>query len=248
MGTAIFHDDKCPNCGSDKVFVELNCSTQEYAQYCAACGSYESFFFRYHANRLVQKTTVLPLDKVALTVRICSSDGGTDAVVWDAPLPAGADTEFIEHYLGHRHEELKRSHPQFAGPDLEALEKQHGGSALCCVEKRLDRPSSWDGQPYLCLSCIGSGLAIQEEHGQPVFLCRRARYKYRHSTGCGVIHIEDAAGATTYRRVFSRGTTEERALRLWAAHTGERTNYERSYMTLIADGKLRLLKGAKPII
>ena len=66
----------------------------------------------------IEKTVVLPLSEIALTVRVHPPEGGMDAVVWDALLPAGADTDFIEHYLCRRHGELKQNYPQFACPDL----------------------------------------------------------------------------------------------------------------------------------
>lgn len=81
-----------------------------------------------------------------------------------------------------------------------------------------------------------------------MLLYRRARYKYHRSVGHGMICIEDMHSTVTYWRIFSLGTTENRARRLWAAHTDERTHCGRSYMTLMVDGKLRLLKGAKPIL
>ena len=116
------------------------------------------------------------------------------------------------------------------------------------MEQRLDKPAKWDGQPYLCLSRIGSGFEIKEENGQPVLLYRRARYKYRRSVGYGVICIEDMHSTVAYWRTFSPGTTENRAGRLWAAHTDEHTHYGRSYMTLMVDGKLRFLKGTEAAI
>ena len=63
-----------------------------------------------------------------------------------------------------------------------------------------------------------------------------------------MICIEDMHSTVTYWRTFSPGTTENRARRLWAAHTDERTHYGRSYMTLMVDGKLRFLKGTEAAI
>lgn len=248
MVTAIFDDDKCSHCGFERVFLEMNCRTQEYLRFCPACGSFESFDYRYNKDGWIEKTVVLPLSEIALTVRVHPPEGGMDAVVWDALLPAGADTVFIEHYLCRRHGELKQNYPQFACPDLDGLAQRHGGGAFCCVEQRLDKPAKWDGQPYLCLSRIGSGFEIKEENGQPVLLYRRARYKYRRSVGYGVICIEDMHSTVAYWRTFSPGTTENRAGRLWAAHTDEHTHYGRSYMTLMVDGKLRFLKGTEAAI
>lgn len=248
MGTAISNDKKCSHCGFERVFLEMNCCTQEFLRFCPACGSFESFDYRYNQDGLIEKTVALPLSEIALTVRICPLEGGIDCVVWEAPLPVGADTDFVEHYLHHRHEELKQNHPMFACPDLNGLAQQHGGCTFCCVEQRLDKPSKWDSQPYLCLSRIGSGFEIKERNGQRVFLYRRARYKYRRSVGHGVICIENINSTTTYWRVFSQGTSENRAKRLWEAHTDERTHYGRSYMSLMVDGKLRLLKGTEAAI
>lgn len=246
--TAIFDDDKCTHCGFKRVNLEVNYSTQEFFRFCPACGSFESFDYRYNKEGLVEKTVILPLGEIALTVRIHPLEGGVNTVVWDAPLPAGADTGFLEHYLRRRHGELKHSHPQFACPDLDGLAQRYGGNAFCCVEQRLDRPSKWDGQPYLCLSRIGSGFEIEEENGRPVLLYRRARYKYRRSVGHGVICIADMHSTVTYWRIFSPGTAERRARRLWEAHTDERTHYGRSYMTLMVDGKLRFLNGTEAAI
>lgn len=248
MRKAIFHNDKCPHCGFERVFLEMNCCTQEFSRFCPACGSFESFDYRHNRDGLIEKTVALPLREIALTVRISHPEGGTDLVVWDAPLPVGADTNFIEQYLRHQHGKLKQNHPQFSCPDLDGLARQHGDGVFCCVEQRLDKPSKWDGQRYLCLSCIGSGFEIKVENGQPVFLYRRARYKYRHSVGYGVICVEDRSGTVTYWRTFSRGTSERRAARLWELYTDGRTHYGHSYMTLVDDGKLRFLKGAESAV
>jgi len=226
------------------LFVERNCRTQEYLHHCAACGTFEAFDFRYNENGLIQKTVPIPISQIALTARIFNPEGKINPVVWDAPLPADADTDFIYHYLNRQHVELRQRYPHFAGPDFDALEKQYGDRPFCCVEKRLTQPSRRDGQPYIRLSYIGNSFDIESENGQPVFLFRRARYKYRHSKGQGVICIEYTNGKPIYWRTFSPGTTVNRAERLWAAHTNEHTNYEQSYMTLMVDGKLRVLKGS----
>ena len=145
-------------------------------------------------------------------------------VVWETPLPAEADTDLIYHYLNKEHAKLKQSHPHFVCPDLEELKRRHGDRPVCCVEKRLAQPSRQDGQPYMRLNYIGNSFDIQNKNGQPVFLFRRARYKYRHREGQGVICIEYTNGNPIYWRVFSPGTTVTRAERLWAAHTNGHTD------------------------
>ena len=61
MVTAIFDDDKCSHCGFERVFLEMNCRTQEYLRFCPACGSLESFDYRYNKDGWIEKTVVLPL-------------------------------------------------------------------------------------------------------------------------------------------------------------------------------------------
>ena len=80
MVTAIFDDDKCSHCGFERVFLEMNCRTQEYLRFCPACGSLESFDYRYNRDGLIEKTVVLPLSEIALTVRVHPPEGGMDAV------------------------------------------------------------------------------------------------------------------------------------------------------------------------
>ncbi len=67
---AIFDDDKCSHCGFERVFLEMNCRTQEYLRFCPACGSLESFDYRYNKDGWIEKTVVLPLSEIALTVRV----------------------------------------------------------------------------------------------------------------------------------------------------------------------------------
>ncbi len=91
-----------------------------------------------------------------------------------------------------------------------------------------DKPAKWDGQPYFMPKPSGSGFEIKEETDSRCSCTAGRDTKYRRSVGYGVICIEDMHSTVTYWRTFSPGTTENRARRLWAAHTDERTHYGRS--------------------
>ena len=244
MHPTLFQGDHCPYCGSTVVYAERNCSTQEYLYHCMACGSFESFEFRVNKDGLIQKTVWIPLEEIALTVRIVDPAAAAQPVVWSAQMPADADTEFIYYFWNHRLEEMRQNYPQFIGPDLEALARQHGNQPICCIERRLGKSQGRDEQIYMRLNHLGNSFEIQAKNGTPALLFRRGRYKYHRSIGCGIICIEYTNGDPIYWRTFSAGTTANRAERLWRAHTTENTDFRHSYMTLMENGKLRVLRGS----
>lgn len=244
MATSVFQNGTCPYCGSEAVYEERNCCTQEFLSHCMACGSFESFDFRYNKNGLIQKTVSIPMDEIALTVRIFDPKIGLKPIVWRSFLPMDADTDFLYHYLNERQTVLKKSHPGFTFPDLEILAEKYGNQPICCIERRSANSLGGDGQSYIQLNRPGNSFEIRTVGGVPVFLLKRARYKYRRSVGKGVICIEYTNGAPIYWRTFSPGTTVERAKRLWTAHANKNMDMAKSYMTLMADGKLQLLKGS----
>ena len=61
-----------------------------------------------------------------------------------------------------------------------------------------------------------------------------------------IISVMDHQGDTQFSMMLPPGTTIRRAQRLWAAHSNEHTDFNNSYMTLMQDGKLQLLKGSLP--
>lgn len=61
-----------------------------------------------------------------------------------------------------------------------------------------------------------------------------------------MISMMDHQGNTQFSMMLPPGTTIRRAQRLWGAHSNEHTDFNNSYMTLMQDGKLQILKGSLP--
>lgn len=239
--------DPCPCCQSNLLFGDHNCNTGEHTYQCIACGSHEKLQFRRSAGKRLYREIAIPLEQVVLTVRINNSKGAVMPVVWEAEIPAQADTNFIYLFLNHKKEEINAQYPGFPFPDLGAIERQFDAYAFCAVEQRLQHPSRKDNLPYIRRSYIGNQFEIRRSSNGDELIVLKQKYTAKSGVGGGVIAIMDIQGSTQFWRTFPPGTTVRRAQRLWAAHVNANTDVQKSYMTLMQNGTLRVLQGALPV-
>lgn len=248
MSSLIARNDTCPHCHADNAVYGEFWTSGEYKYGCCVCGCSAMFRFKREAGKLVYRTTMIPIDQVVLTVRSFAAlnEFGTGHVVWESSLPEDADTAFIELYLAHKGDEIAQQYPGFVFPDLASLQKGGSTGVTCAIEKRLQSPSWKDGEPYICLNRRLHRLELQENEGKRVLAVHKVRYWERERTGGGFIYIADVRGETQFCRELPTDITIRRAERLWAAHINQNTDHTQSYLTLMRDGNLQVLKGTLP--
>lgn len=247
MAGTIIAYESCPNCQADQLFGELNCRTGERTYRCLACGNYEKLQFHWRDGEPSYKMVTIPLEQVALTVRINNSKSRTLPVVWDSEVPEQADTDFIYLFLNQKEKEINERYPGFLFPDLAAIGQQFDAYAFCAVEKRLPHPSRRDTLPYIRMSYPANKFEIRTNNDRRELVASKRKYTAKLKVGGGVISIMNDQGNPGFWLPLPPGTTVRRAQRLWAAHINEHTDYQNSYMTLMQDGKLQVLKGTLPV-
>ena len=90
----------CPKCGKEALFVDFDCRTGEYDEFCEFCGFGQHFAWVRDENfDIVRKTNKYPLTEVFLVVR----DFKTDEFYMKRPVSEieGFNTNMIDYYLNH---------------------------------------------------------------------------------------------------------------------------------------------------
>ena len=247
MAGAIIAFEMCHHCKASQLFGERNCNTGERTYRCLACGNYETLQYHWRDGEPLYKVVTLPLDQVALTVRVNNSKSKILPVVWDAVVPEQADTDFIYLFLNQKGKEISERYPGFSFPNLAAIGQQFNAYAFCAVEQRLPHPSRRDTLPYIRLSYPANRFEIRANGAGRELIISKRKYTAKFKVGGGVISIVDEQGNPDFWLPLPLGTTVRRAQRLWAAHVNEHTDYQNSYMTLMQNGQLQVLEGTLPV-
>ena len=236
----------CPHCQAAQLFGHFQGNTMERSLFCLACGSFEKLEFVWKDKKPLYKVVSFPLEQAALTIRLHNPNGGVCPVVWDSAIPEQADTDFIHLFRYGRWADIRRQYPDFECPNPVLLGRQFESSAFCSIERRLAHPSRKDTLPYIRMSDDWNRLEIRQNAGQSELVVMKRKYISKSVAGGGMISMMDHQGNTQFTMMLPPGTTIRRAQRLWAAHSNEHTDFNDSYMTLMQDGKLQILKGSLP--
>ncbi len=246
MAGIIIANDPCSRCQAEQLFGHPNGNTMECSLFCLACGSFDKLEFVWKDKKPFYKVISFPLEQAALTIRLQNPAGEVCPVVWDSAIPEQADTAFIHLFRYGRWEDIQRQYPDLEIPNPVLIGRQFGTSAFCSIERRLAHPSRKDTLPYIRMSYDWNRLEIRRNAGQSELVVMKRKYISKSIVGGGMISVMDHQGDTQFSMMLPPGTTIRRAQRLWAAHSNEHTDFNNSYMTLMQDGKLQLLKGSLP--